>query len=325
MRCSQWKDWVWESLDRDLAPGEARRLRDHLAACPECAEAVRAHSALRAFWARAREMKAPARLNARIWGQIHGAGRPVPQVWKWLPLGLGLAAAAGFAVWLGSADFRESFQKDHFISMAKIPQENSGRIEQGRFFEGKQRVSQIQASRPAPKADVAESGLLGVASPKGTPGPGPKDEDVRIPVQQGSHPRAVFAGPEIESPERSLHVPPQAQPERRQAAAGFSDPTPVATASAPVVRLYRNKINLNLRETTRMEIRLDQPASLSAVIYTLEGKPVKRLLDGSLPPGIHVVEWEGSNDSGQKVSSGVYLLFFNFPNGEKHYKIAVIH
>jgi hypothetical protein len=42
-------------------------------------------------------------------------------------------------------------------------------------------------------------------------------------------------------------------------------------------------------------------------IYNLRGKPIKTLVDTELPPGSHRVIWDGRDDSGVPVPSGVYL------------------
>ena len=42
-------------------------------------------------------------------------------------------------------------------------------------------------------------------------------------------------------------------------------------------------------------------------IYDIRGKLVKALIDSELKPGIHRVQWDGMDDRGDKVSSGVYF------------------
>ena len=45
----------------------------------------------------------------------------------------------------------------------------------------------------------------------------------------------------------------------------------------------------------------------SLVIYDLLGQPVRRLIDGPLGAGAHVVRWDGTDDRGAALSSGVYV------------------
>ena len=42
-------------------------------------------------------------------------------------------------------------------------------------------------------------------------------------------------------------------------------------------------------------------------IYNIRGQKVRTLVNESYPPGKHTVEWNGKNESGNKVGSGVYL------------------
>jgi hypothetical protein len=42
-------------------------------------------------------------------------------------------------------------------------------------------------------------------------------------------------------------------------------------------------------------------------IYDVRGKHVKILIDSELEPGSHRVVWNGKNDKGEQVSSGIYL------------------
>ena len=44
------------------------------------------------------------------------------------------------------------------------------------------------------------------------------------------------------------------------------------------------------------------------IIYTLKGQTVRTLVDRSLEPGTHTVLWEGRDQAGRDVSSGVYLV-----------------
>ena len=43
-------------------------------------------------------------------------------------------------------------------------------------------------------------------------------------------------------------------------------------------------------------------------VYDASGRLVKRLLDGNRVPGTYNVLWDGRNDEGRSVSSGVYFL-----------------
>ncbi len=56
-------------------------------------------------------------------------------------------------------------------------------------------------------------------------------------------------------------------------------------------------------------MQLAGPAGTHAVaaIYTVNGRLVTTLFDGELEGGSHELIWDGTDDSGRKVASGVYL------------------
>lgn len=59
-------------------------------------------------------------------------------------------------------------------------------------------------------------------------------------------------------------------------------------------------------------------------LYDLRGRHVKTLINSALEPGNHKVVWDGSNEQGQKVSSGIYL--YTLISGKQKYskKMVVI-
>jgi hypothetical protein len=57
-------------------------------------------------------------------------------------------------------------------------------------------------------------------------------------------------------------------------------------------------------------IPVEIPASTEAVrlrVYNLLGQPIRTLVSGYLTPGYHAVDWDGRDERGATVSSGVYL------------------
>jgi hypothetical protein len=58
--------------------------------------------------------------------------------------------------------------------------------------------------------------------------------------------------------------------------------------------------------------QISTPITLS--IYNIKGQLVKTLVDGEMEPGSYQVEWDGRDDRGKEVSSGMY--FYRFAAGE---------
>jgi len=53
---------------------------------------------------------------------------------------------------------------------------------------------------------------------------------------------------------------------------------------------------------------LPKDEQVTAALYDLLGRRVRLLLDEPHPAGIFALQWDGKNDAGSPVPSGVYLL-----------------
>lgn len=84
----------------------------------------------------------------------------------------------------------------------------------------------------------------------------------------------------------------------------IEDPTEQILPDAFELRQnYPNPFN----PTTTIEFSMRQSAGVSVRIYNVLGQVVKTLVDGTLPAGIHRVQWDATDDSGTAVTSGLYL------------------
>jgi hypothetical protein len=61
--------------------------------------------------------------------------------------------------------------------------------------------------------------------------------------------------------------------------------------------------------TERTTIRFELPAAgmASLRVFDLLGRQVRALVDGTRAAGIHIVEWDGTDDAGRTLASGLYL------------------
>ena len=66
---------------------------------------------------------------------------------------------------------------------------------------------------------------------------------------------------------------------------------------------YPNPFN----PSTRISFTLPQNAHVSLVVYNMLGQRVKTLMDQSLSMGVHQAVWDGTNDSGEAVTNGLYF------------------
>ncbi len=86
------------------------------------------------------------------------------------------------------------------------------------------------------------------------------------------------------------------------------DFTAVPFAPIPIAfRLYGNSPN-PFNPVTTIRYDLPREARIDMRIYSPSGRLVRRLVSTNERPGTHVRTWDGRNDAGRDVSSGVYLL-----------------
>jgi hypothetical protein len=80
-----------------------------------------------------------------------------------------------------------------------------------------------------------------------------------------------------------------------------------APAPATRIELGRNRPN-PFNPSTRTPFTLTAAAGTARLsIHSLDGKLVRVLLDQPLPPGKHVAQWDGLDQSGRVLTSGIYL------------------
>jgi hypothetical protein len=65
-----------------------------------------------------------------------------------------------------------------------------------------------------------------------------------------------------------------------------------------------------------------QPVNLT--IYDIRGRRVQTLIDSDLEPGKHKVHWNGRNNKGEQVSSGIYLYTLKTKEGTFTHKMTVL-
>ncbi|RMF55175.1 MAG: T9SS C-terminal target domain-containing protein, partial [Calditrichaeota bacterium] len=88
---------------------------------------------------------------------------------------------------------------------------------------------------------------------------------------------------------------------------------------------YPNPFN----PTTTIEFSLPHAspqgqARITLHVYDTAGRKVKTLIDGSFPAGNHNVQWNGTNDAGQPVGSGVYFYRLQAGNYTAERKMLLV-
>jgi flagellar hook assembly protein FlgD len=75
---------------------------------------------------------------------------------------------------------------------------------------------------------------------------------------------------------------------------------------------YRNTLAQNrpnpFNPTTTIEFTVKERANVQLRIYNVAGQLIRTLVNEARTPGeVHTATWDGRNDAGQSVSSGVYF------------------
>src|SRR5439155_20470954 len=77
-------------------------------------------------------------------------------------------------------------------------------------------------------------------------------------------------------------------------------------AAPPAVHaLFQNSPN-PFNPTTSIRFDLPVPSSVLLMVYDIQGRTVQTLLRGWMPAGRHRATWDGRDDRGQDVASGIY-------------------
>lgn len=91
--------------------------------------------------------------------------------------------------------------------------------------------------------------------------------------------------------------------------------------SAKLNDIYPNPFN----GTANISLLIEGGSQHSNVsIFDIGGRMVKNLYDGELRPGYHLLRWNGADNNGNSLASGVYLVRLLSPSGDSTRKITYI-
>ncbi len=89
---------------------------------------------------------------------------------------------------------------------------------------------------------------------------------------------------------------------------GIKNQGNIVPAQFYVYQNYPNPFN----PSTQIRYNIPQAALVSVKIYNMIGQEVKNLFEGNLTAGVHNVTWNGDNNFGSKVSSGIYIYMVKY-------------
>ena len=56
-----------------------------------------------------------------------------------------------------------------------------------------------------------------------------------------------------------------------------------------------------------LRFQLPREQAVNVGIFDVAGREVRRVFDGTLPPGTHQIPWDGRDASGRETSAGAYF------------------
>ncbi|RKX24973.1 MAG: hypothetical protein DRP47_10575 [Candidatus Zixiibacteriota bacterium] len=83
---------------------------------------------------------------------------------------------------------------------------------------------------------------------------------------------------------------------------------------------YPNPFN----PSTSISFGLPSATNVHLNIYNVLGRKVKMLVSGNYEAGTHVIDWDGTNDAGEVVSSGLYFYRIETPEYTATKKVVLL-
>ncbi|MFH1277923.1 MAG: FlgD immunoglobulin-like domain containing protein [Candidatus Eisenbacteria bacterium] len=105
------------------------------------------------------------------------------------------------------------------------------------------------------------------------------------------------------------------------------DPSQIGTGTSGAVpsvnALHPNRPN-PFNPATGIGFSLERPSRAVVRIFDTAGREVRTLVDADLPAGPHSVSWDGRNDRGQEVSTGIYFYRLEAGDFRSTHKMALL-
>ncbi len=89
-------------------------------------------------------------------------------------------------------------------------------------------------------------------------------------------------------------------------------------------KLYQNVPN-PFNPETKIKYQLAKSSQVSLIIFDLIGREVRTLVDGQKQAGYHQIIWDGKNNSGETVASGIYICRMATKNYVSQIRLVLIH
>ena len=92
----------------------------------------------------------------------------------------------------------------------------------------------------------------------------------------------------------------------------------------PIKFILRQNYPNPFNPSTTLRFELPATTDISIVVYDLQGREVLRLADQRLEAGYHQLVWNGLDNAGRPVPSGVYIARLVTPRSSKSIKMVLL-
>lgn len=76
---------------------------------------------------------------------------------------------------------------------------------------------------------------------------------------------------------------------------------------------------------TTLSYQLSTTTLVKLCIYDVQGRLIKDLINGTQNPGIHSISWNGLDNTGNRVSAGIYFSELKIDNDKHIEKVIILH
>ena len=101
---------------------------------------------------------------------------------------------------------------------------------------------------------------------------------------------------------------------------GINDPVNAIPTSFALNQNYPNPFN----PQTNIDFSLPKDQNVTLSVYNVLGQNVRTLINGNMQAGIHTVRWDGRNDQGVDVPSGIYFYKMYTPEFTQTNKMLML-
>jgi hypothetical protein len=96
--------------------------------------------------------------------------------------------------------------------------------------------------------------------------------------------------------------------------------TPTLPEGYELAQNYPNPFN----PSTTIEFALPEQGSVRLAVYNVLGQKIRTLIDKTLPAGSYKIQWDGCDDSGKSVASGIYVYRLTTDRTELSRKMTLV-